>query len=127
MPAFSISAILSASWEQAISRFGKSPVQAAADKALLDLGRQARSLLEGATPVRTGAMKANWQVTYQPAQKRLTISDRMPYAPYVAFGTSRQQANPNLERVIDENLPELADTQLGAIGTDIIATLARGG
>ena len=77
--------------------------------------------LRPATPVRSGRMKAGYYVENW-GDGRIQLIDRMEYAGYVAFGTSRQRRNEQLYELLNDfeddlaqNIDRVLDGQFRAI------------
>jgi hypothetical protein len=121
-----LSVRLSPSWRTAAGRFSRPPVGDAVDRALFPLGQDGVRLLANATPVRTGRMRAGWRSTLVPTRHALRITNVVPYAGFVTGGTRYQRANPDLARVIRQELPRMAQVAGNAALADISLTL-RGG
>lgn len=119
MSGVSLGVTLNAAWRDTAGRFAHSPVAGSLDAQLQNLGRDAVRKLANATPVRTGTMRAGWRQSYLPSQTQLRITNQAPYAFYVAFGTRRQPPNPELQRVITQDLPAQLQVTSDAVGKDI--------
>jgi hypothetical protein len=103
-----LSVRLSPSWRTAAGTFLQPPLRGAIDRGLYDLGTAAVRRLANATPVRTGRMRAGWRSTLVPTRSQMRITNLAPYAGYVTGGTRYQRANPDLQRVITQELPRMA-------------------
>lgn len=119
----SVGVQLSAAWRDTAGRFAKAPVAGSIGAGLQQLGRDAVLRLVPATPVRTGRMQQGWRQTYVPSSQQIRIGNQAPYWSYVAFGTSRQAPNPELQAVISQDLPDMARTTVDAIGQQILVGL----
>lgn len=118
-----VSVTPSAQFRDSLGRFARFSLASPAQQRLTVLGQTSVSLLANATPVRTGAMRAGWRQTYVPSQTAVHISNQMPYAGYVVWGTRRMPANPNLQRVITQELPRQAQVTAQAMAADISVSL----
>jgi len=118
-----LSVTLSASWRDLSGRFASRPVAGAVDAQFPGLARDLVMRLQSATPVRTGRMKAGWRQSYVPTQQQIRITDEAPYWPFVTWGTSRQPANPNLQRVITQDVPDGLKVTADQVGQKILASL----
>jgi hypothetical protein len=121
-----LSVRLSPSWRTAAGRFAHPPVGDAIDRALFPLGQDSVRLLANATPVRTGRMRAGWRSTLVPTRHALRVTNIMPYAGFVVGGTRYQRPNLDLQRVIRQELPRMAQVAGNAALADISLKL-RGG
>jgi hypothetical protein len=68
-------------------------------------------------------MRAGWRSTLVPTRHALRITNTMPYAGFVTGGTRYQRANPDLQRVIRQELPRMAQVAGNAALADISLTL----
>jgi hypothetical protein len=114
-----LSVRLSPSWRTAAGRFAHPPVGDAIDSALFPLGQDSVRKLAQATPVRSGRMRAGYRATLIPTQHALRVTNTMPYAGYVIGGTRYQRPNPDLARVIRQELPRMAQVAGHAALADI--------
>jgi hypothetical protein len=119
----SVSVRLSPSWRSAAGRFARPPVGDALDTQLYGVGRDGVRLLANATPVKTGRMRAGWRSTLVPTAHAMRVTNTQFYAPYVVWGTRSQRANPALQRIINQELPRMAQVAAGKALADIALKL----
>ena len=60
-------------------------------------------------PVRTGKLKNSISHSIEKETKTGTVYSDVKYAPYVEAGTSKQKAQPFLQRAVDKNRKEILE------------------
>lgn len=120
----SVSVRLSPSWRDLSGRFSRSPVAGSVAAGFQTLGRDGVRMLVQATPRRSGRMASSWRSSYSPTSLRLRIYNLQLYWAYVALtGTRVMARNPDLARVIDQELPRMLQTTADGIGRQILVSL----
>lgn len=59
------------------------------------------------TPVRTGRLRDSYTHEVDETANEVVIGSNVEYAPYVEFGTSRQEAQPHLRPAITQNIDRI--------------------
>lgn len=95
-----------------------------------NLGGDALSRLVHATPIGKAPKAANqhmrnsWRQSYMPSSLQLRITNLQLYWAWVALtGTRYMRPNPELQRVITQELPEQAQVTTRDIGREILLAL----
>lgn len=85
------------------------------EEALQEARDYAETAVKARTPVRTGELKANWQVGK--SKTSVTFSNQTPYAAFVEYGTRRMKPRAMMQKTLPETQEVFKQAILRKLGT----------
>lgn len=84
------------------------------DEALQEARDYAETAVKARTPVRTGELKANWQIGK--SKTSVTFSNQTPYAAFVEYGTRRMKPRAMMQKTLPETQEVFKQALLRKLG-----------